>query len=65
MHYYENPSPALSPALYFGRTDVGIVNKKDVTNTDAPSRLTKLDLIKMSWLEWKKITKGPNTSRNK
>ena len=57
MDYYQNPSPASSPhlALYFGKLDAGIVIKKDATNTNAPSHLTKLDLIKMSWLGWKKI----------
>ena len=54
MHYYQNSDPVLTLT---GRTDAGTVNKKDATNTDAPSRLTKLDLIKMSWPDEKKIIK--------
>ena len=42
MHYYQNPSPALT---FTGRIDAGPVSKKGATNIDVPRHLIKQELI--------------------
>ena len=65
MHYYQNPSPTLSPhpAFYSRKTDAGIVNKKDATNTNAISHKpdkARSDKNELAWRE--ENNKGPNTN---